>query len=97
MKAARDLKEAHPVAARAVIAGGNRDAVGLRVAGLKMETHPLVKRDRAAVHRGRDRADQDAEPPLIPAAGITMGERGTPSPGGAVIGYGRTPGPETGV
>jgi len=60
MKAARDLKEAHPVAARAVIAGGNRDAVGLRVAGLKMETHPLVKRDRAAVHRGGDRADQAA-------------------------------------
>jgi hypothetical protein len=57
---AQDPKEAHPVAARAVIAGGNRDAVDLRVAGLELETHPLVKRDRAAVHRGSDRADQDA-------------------------------------
>jgi len=43
-----------------VIAGGNRDAVDLCVAGLQPETHPLVERDRAAVHRGGDRADQDA-------------------------------------
>jgi putative transposase len=33
-RAAQDPKEAHPVAARAVIAAGNRDAVDLRVTGL---------------------------------------------------------------
>lgn len=33
-RAAQDPKEAHPVAARAVIAGGDRDASNLRVAGL---------------------------------------------------------------
>jgi len=49
-RAAQDPKEAHPAAARAVISGGNGDAVDLRVAGLELETHPLVKRDRATVH-----------------------------------------------
>jgi tetratricopeptide (TPR) repeat protein len=51
--------EANPVAVPAVIAGGNRDAVDLGVAWLQLETHPLVKRDRAAVHRRGDRADHD--------------------------------------
>jgi hypothetical protein len=50
--------EANPVAVRAVMAGGNRDAVDLGVAWLQLQTHPLVKRDRAAVARGGDRADQ---------------------------------------
>ena len=49
--------EANPVAAIAVIAGGNRDAVDLFIAGLQPETHPLVERDRAAVHRGRNLVD----------------------------------------
>jgi hypothetical protein len=51
--------EANPVAVRAVMAGGNGDTVDLGVAWLQLETHPLVKRDRAAVARGDDRADQD--------------------------------------
>jgi hypothetical protein len=51
--------EANPVAAIAVITAGNRAAVDLFVAGFQPETYPLVEYDRAAVHRGRDRAYQD--------------------------------------
>jgi hypothetical protein len=58
-RAGQAADKADPVAVPAVIAGGNRDAVDLGVAWLQLETHPLVKRDRAAVHRGGDRADHD--------------------------------------
>ena len=58
-RAGQAADEANPVAVRAVMAGGNRDAADLGVAWLQLETHPLVKRDRAAVGRGGDRADHD--------------------------------------
>ena len=58
-RARQTVDEANPVAVPAVIAEVNRVAVDLGVAWLQLETHPLVKRDRAAVHRRGDRADQD--------------------------------------